>query len=505
MAKQPPSSRRSPAWRFFGLVGALALVVAVSAAALWRHDPAILGWVTFGYAGYELGVAALLVVAAWLGMRQRRKVEGGTTKGRVAGADVAPGAPPSALPLSVLIAAHNERACIGATLESVFAQTGANLAEVIVASDGSTDGMVAMLAEGYGPGREPRLRVLDLPKAGKGAALNAGLATARGEIVVTLDADTRLAPGALAALAGAFAADERIVSAGGFVYVRNARPETGGTWITRYQFWEYVKNFLWRIGLAHLGVCLQVSGAFGAFRTRVLREELGGFDARSLVEDYEVIYRLHERFRRAGRAYRVAVVPGAAAFTEGPETVAAFVGQRTRWFAGFLQTLWDHRRLVGDGRMGALGWFMLPVKCVDAGLPLGGFLSLGILLAAAAAGGATTWERAALGVFAAKWAGGRRAGPAAVALARAAVPRPRRRRRAAAPGLDAVVHPDGEPVVQPLPPGGRAQRLRLVPAPHPPLAPAALDRPRRTRHGRRLGATRNPQPATCRPSSKPSA
>ena len=230
------------------------------------------------------------------------------------------------------------------------------------------------------------------------------LVEARGEIVVTLDADTRLAPGALAALADTFAADPRVVSAGGFVYVRNARPETGGTWITRYQFWEYVKNFLWRIGLAHLGVCLQVSGAFGAFRTRVLREELGGFDARSLVEDYEVIYRLHERFRRAGRAYRVAVVPGAAAFTEGPETVAAFVGQRTRWFAGFLQTLWDHRRLVGDGRMGALGWFMLPVKCVDAVLPLWGFLSLGILLAAAAAGGATTWERAALGVFAAKWA-----------------------------------------------------------------------------------------------------
>lgn len=385
----PPPIR---AWRFFLLVGGLALGLIVSALALWRREPAALGWITFGYLGYEFGLSALFVAAAWFGKRRLANP------------------PPAAgnlqpVSLSVLIAAHNERRCIVDTLASVFEQRGVNLAEVLVASDGSSDGMVAMLGERYAnPASNHRLRVLDLPKVGKGGALNAALAEARGEVVVTLDADTRLAPGALAALADAFRDDPLVVSAGGFVYVRNARPEQGGTWITRYQFWEYVKNFIWRIGLAHMGVCLQVSGAFGAFRTSVLREELGGFDAGSLVEDYEIIFRLHERFRRAGRAYRVAVVPGAAAFTEGPETVGAFIGQRTRWFAGFLQTLWAYRRLVGDGRMGAVGWFMLPIKCVDAVLPLWGFLSLGILLAAAVAGGASVWERAALGVFAAKWA-----------------------------------------------------------------------------------------------------
>lgn len=394
MVKFPPSQSSPPrAWRFFVLTGSLGLVVILSALALWRREPAALGWITFGYLGYELGLSGLLVAAAWVGIRERKRAGGS--------APVSP-----ALPVSVLIAAHNERSCIVDTLESVFAQTGVDLAEVLVASDGSTDGMVQMLAErpGTGATADPRLRVLDLTKMGKGAALNAALAEAGGEIVVTLDADTRLAPGALAALVRAFADDPRVAAAGGFVYVRNARPGTGGTWITRYQFWEYVKNFLWRVGLVRLGVCLQVSGAFGAFRTRVLRDELGGFDAASLVEDYEIIFRLHERFRRAGRAYRVAVAPGAAAFTEGPETLGAFVGQRTRWFAGFLQTMWDYRRLVGDPRMGRLGWFMLPVKCVDAVLPLWGFLSLGILLAAAVAGGASVWERAALAAFAGKWA-----------------------------------------------------------------------------------------------------
>ncbi len=231
---------------------------------------------------------------------------------------------------------------------------------------------------------------------------------ATGEVAVTLDADTRLAPGALAALAALFARDPLVVSAGGFVYVRNATGRDG-SWITRYQFWEYLKNFMWRIGLVHLGVCLQVSGAFGAFRTRVLRDELGGFSGASLVEDYEVIYRLHERMRRAGRRYRVAVVPDAVAFTDGPETVPAFLHQRTRWFAGFLQTLWQYRRLVGDPKMGALGLFMLPIKCVDAVLPIWGALSLFILLAAAVSAGlhgdraAAAWQVSALGLFVGKW------------------------------------------------------------------------------------------------------
>lgn len=376
---------------FFLVTGALLALVALSAAEAWRHEARPLYFIALAYFSYEVGVQGLLVAAAGLGLR-RRWAQGSAPPG---------GELPT---LTVLIAAHNERSCISETLKSVFAQGGVE-ARVIVASDGSHDGMNALLVERYGlapaagGGRHesPRLLLLALPKVGKGAALNAALAEAEGEIVVTLDADTRLAPGALAALAGAFR-DPRTVAAGGFIYVRNV-PEGG--WLARYQYWEYLKNFIWRIGLVHLNVCLQVSGAFGAFRTRTLRE-LGGFSGRSLVEDYEIIFRLHERMRRAGAEYRVEVVPEAVAYTEAPDTVASFVHQRTRWFAGFLQTLWEYRRLVGDRRLGALGWFMLPIKCVDAILPLWGSLSLALLLGAAL-GGAAHWRWAALELFALRW------------------------------------------------------------------------------------------------------
>ena len=380
--------------RFFVIVGLLGALVVYSAAALWRRDPAALFWTTAGYFSYELGINVLLVVAAWFGLKARRDKP----------PEPVPGGERSAL--SVLIAAHNERSCVFDTLESVFAQAGVDL-QVIVASDGSTDGMNEWLIERYGLRSDGGVRwtsadgalcLLALPKLGKGGVLNAALAEATAPVCATLDADTRLAPGALGALAGVFR-DEAVVAAGGFVYVRNAAT---GPWIVRYQYWEYVKNFMWRIGLAKLGVCLQVSGAFGAFRTRTLRG-LGGFSGTSLVEDYEVIYRLHERLRLAGDLYRIEVVPEAVAYTDSPDTVPSFVHQRTRWFTGFLQTLWEYRRMVGDRRMGAVGWLMLPIKCVDAMLPVWGFLSLSILLAAAL-GGSAHWQRAGLALFAGRWA-----------------------------------------------------------------------------------------------------
>jgi cellulose synthase/poly-beta-1,6-N-acetylglucosamine synthase-like glycosyltransferase len=397
----PGSASRASAYRFFLLVGALGALVVWSAAALWRRDPVPLFWITVGYFSYELGLNVLLVTAAWFGLRARRQKAGGRTP--------LPNSRPAAL--SVLIAAHNERSCIFATLESVFAQTGLT-PQVIIASDGSSDGMneeliarfhlradpaAAAGAPCWRDGGQPGLVLLALPKVGKGRALNAGLALVTGEVVVTLDADTRLAAGALTELGALFEASET-AAAGGFVYVRNA---AGGSWLARYQYWEYVKNFMWRIGLAHLGVCLQVSGAFGAFRARVLRE-IGGFSGESLVEDYEVIYRLHEQLRLAGVPYQVEVAPDAVAYTEPPETVPAFVHQRTRWFAGFLQTLWTYRRMVGDARLGLIGGLMLPIKCVDAVLPLWGSLSLAILLAAAV-GGTAHWQRASLTLFAVRW------------------------------------------------------------------------------------------------------
>lgn len=376
----PPPDPQRP---FFFV--ALIVVVGLSfLLGLWGllldHRASVLA-VTGGYLIYEVAVSGLLATSAVLGVRRRLRRLAASNGGR----------PPA---ISVLVAAHNERICIEATVESVRAQGGVDF-EVIIASDGSNDGMnefliarYAMVPEAAGNNEwrsniDPRIKLLALPRVGKGNALNAALGDAGRELVATLDADTRLEPGALAALAGTFL-DSTVAAAGGFIYIRNAG--AGGPVLARYQYWEYLKNFIWRIGLAEMDVCLQVSGAFGGFRTAMLRE-FGGFDGASSVEDYEIIFRLHERLRLAHRAdCRVEVAPDAVALTDGPETPADFIRQRTRWFAGFLQTLWDYRRMVGDRRLGKLGWMLLPIKCIDALLPIWGVLSLSLLVAALATG-----------------------------------------------------------------------------------------------------------------------
>ncbi|WP_457833227.1 glycosyltransferase, partial [Staphylococcus aureus] len=62
------------------------------------------------------------------------------------------------------------------------------------------------------------MRVFRQPSSGKAEALNAGITEIDTDIVVTIDADTALAPNALAAIRRAFADDASIVAAGGIMH-----------------------------------------------------------------------------------------------------------------------------------------------------------------------------------------------------------------------------------------------------------------------------------------------
>ncbi|HEU5321870.1 MAG TPA: glycosyltransferase, partial [Methylomirabilota bacterium] len=109
--------------------------------------------------------------------------------------------------LSVIIAAHNEADCITAKLRSTLAQDyPPDRLEVVVVSDGSTDGTDARVTAC----RDGRVRLVrQEPRAGKSLALNRGVEVARGSVLVFTDANALFAPGALARLAAPFA-DPRV-------------------------------------------------------------------------------------------------------------------------------------------------------------------------------------------------------------------------------------------------------------------------------------------------------
>ena len=102
--------------------------------------------------------------------------------------------------VSVVLPAFNAARTLKAALNSLFVQepaVGCPLPpfEIIVVNDGSTDDSAALLetcaAEKAALGR---LRVLHLPHRGIVAALNAGLAAARGSFIARMDADDTAHP-----------------------------------------------------------------------------------------------------------------------------------------------------------------------------------------------------------------------------------------------------------------------------------------------------------------------
>ncbi|MES2044151.1 MAG: glycosyltransferase [Pseudomonadota bacterium] len=306
-----------------------------------------------------------------------------------------PALPGESVTFGVIVAAHNEASVIASTIDRLAAQE-APPEIILIADDGSSDDTADVLARRYGLAvpelgkmatgstNLPSLRWLRLPHRGKAVALNAAVLAIDTEVVLTVDADTLLEPGAIAAMRAAFAAEPELVAATG-VLAPICGPNLQARLFQWFQSYEYVRNFLSRHAWEQVHSLLLISGAFAAFRRDPV-VEVGGFDPDCLVEDYELIHRLYRHAADHGRDWRVRVVGGALASTDAPASPLAFLKQRRRWFGGFLQTQYWNRDMVGNRHFGLLGTRMLPVKALDTLQPVYGLAAFVILIAVVATG-----------------------------------------------------------------------------------------------------------------------
>ncbi|MFJ4358768.1 bifunctional polysaccharide deacetylase/glycosyltransferase family 2 protein [Streptomyces massasporeus] len=306
-----------------------ALVVAV-AVAEWAVPTLSVGLMVVGVAVMGRFGMMLLLARRHHRLRNRRRFSWG---------------PEITRPVTVIVPAYNEKECIANTLDSLARST--HPIEIIVVDDGSTDGTSEIAREAALALGMTNVRVVRQENAGKPAALNNGVRSARHDIVVMMDGDTVFEPDTVRQLVQPFADPEVGAVAG------NAKVGNRTTVIGAWQHIEYVMGFNLDRRMYDLLRCMPtIPGAIGAFRREAVLQ-VGGMSEDTLAEDTDITIAMH----RDG--WRVVYQEHARAWTEAPGSLKQLWSQRYRWSYGTMQALWKHRKSLTDkgpsGRFGRVG------------------------------------------------------------------------------------------------------------------------------------------------------
>jgi glycosyltransferase XagB len=198
-----------------------------------------------------------------------------------------------------------------------------------------------IIAPPEGPRTKPKALMLALPYA-------------RGEFLCVYDAEDRPHPLQLREAAGVFAAgSSRLAVLQAPLIIRNASKNM----ITRFFSADYASLFdVLLPALTRFNLPLPLGGTSNHFRLSHLRK-VGGWDPYNVTEDADLGLRLARFNLEAGVITR-------GTTEEAPEEFDIWLKQRTRWFKGWLQTLYVHfsrpRDLIRDvGLQKAMTMFIL--------------------------------------------------------------------------------------------------------------------------------------------------
>ncbi len=261
--------------------------------------------------------------------------------------------------VSILVPAFNEEKVISRTLETLVNLKYENK-EIIVIDDGSTDKTFA-ISSWY---RQFGVKVVRKPNGGKARALNYGLLFAKGELIVTVDADGMLPRNAVDEIVKLMS-DKNVYAVSGNVKALNCNSV-----LTRCQQLEYITaiNTL-RNSLDLFGAVIVVPGAFGAFRREAI-ENTGYYDIDTVTEDFDLTLKVQKAYGS------VAASTTAIAYTEVPATMKSLYRQRMRWIEGTYQTIAKHKDAFLNQGYGVLQKIIYPLLLLSFIVPFATFSAL---------------------------------------------------------------------------------------------------------------------------------
>jgi glycosyltransferase involved in cell wall biosynthesis len=247
----------------------------------------------------------------------------------------------------VVIPVYNGEKTIAACLDSLLAlRYPEERVELLVVDNGSRDGTVSVLRR-YGE----RIVRLDEATRGPGAARNAGLRRAGGDVVAFTDADCQVDPDWLTAVVAPLQAAE-VGIAGGTI-----RALTPANDVER--FGEVIHDHRQAIEVFEPPYAITMNWA----SRRVVLQELGGFDERfRRCEDVDLAYRM----TKAG--YTLAFAPTAVVYHHNEDRLAGLFRKGfAHGFHGVL-ALKRHEEFVrafGHSRVDGQGYIAIGARILD--------------------------------------------------------------------------------------------------------------------------------------------
>jgi len=222
--------------------------------------------------------------------------------------------------VSIVLAVHNGEALLPRKIEHLLSLDYPNIIEIILVSDGSTDGTAELLTRLH----HPRLKTILLKEhAGKAVAINAGAAIATAEVILFVDIRPEIAPGAIQKLVSNFA-DAKVGCVAGELILRTDSHDPTSAAVSGI-YWRY-ENWI-RNCESVVASPVGVYGGFFAVRRALFTEQPAGIILDDMFQPLSII--------RQG--YRSVLDPAAYVYDSWPAKYEDEFHRKVRTLAGNYQ------------------------------------------------------------------------------------------------------------------------------------------------------------------------